>query len=188
MPSKRLNVPLSGARPSPKEPPLSIAGVNPLRVPPSAAAVAIAAVSHLTDSHPPQTTPLRAPLRSALANHCPALAPLVLTRRSLRLPPRAAALRPSRCEATPLRPPLRSGLANQASAACLLASAPRAIERGHTCGVALAPARHARLRSLFVPLVHRVLASRARAEISSPLPFEGALRPQAICRGHYPRA
>lgn len=68
MPSKRLNVPLSGARPSPKQPPLSIAGVNPLRVPPSAAAVAIAAVSHLTDSHPPQFNPLRAPLRSALAN------------------------------------------------------------------------------------------------------------------------
>ena len=146
MPSKRLNVPLSGARPSPKEPPLSIAGVNPLRVPPSAAAVAIAAVSHLTDSHPPQTTPLRAPLRSALANHCPALAPLVLTRRSLRLPPRAAALRPTRSEATPaarsaglracesqrpLRAPQGYALANQAAAACLLAPAPRAIERGH---------------------------------------------------------
>lgn len=59
---------------------------------------------------------------------------------------------------------------------------------GAFCGVALATARHARLRSLFVPLVHRVLAPRARAEISSPLPFESALRPQSVCRGHCPRS
>lgn len=52
MPFKMLNVPPSGARPSTKYPPLSIAGVNPVRVPPSAAAVAIAAVNYLPDFHP----------------------------------------------------------------------------------------------------------------------------------------
>ena len=36
--------------------------------------------------------------------------------------------------------------------------------RGATCGVALASARHARLRSLTVPLGHRGLAPRAAAE------------------------
>ncbi len=43
-----------------------------------------------------EANPLRASLRSALANHCPAHAPLVLARRLLRRAPRAAALRPSR--------------------------------------------------------------------------------------------
>ena len=46
----------------------------------------------------------------------------------------------------------------------------------------LAPGRHAPLRSLIGPLVHRVLASRARAGISSPSLPEGALRPQSCCR------
>ena len=205
MPSKTLNVPPSGARPSPKEPPLSIAGVNPVRVPPSAAAVAIAAVNNLPELHPRQFNPLRAPLRSALANHCPAHAPLVLTHRSrfarsalraaslrptrfeatsaarsaplracesstahaplvlthrsrfARSALRAASLRPSRSEATPLRPPLRYGLANHASAACLLASAPRAIERGH-----------------FVVSLSLRLATLASARCSCRSPFDGS--------------
>ena len=97
MPSKMLNVPPSGARPSPKEPPLSIAGVNPVRVPPSAAAVAIAAVINLPELHPRQTTTLRAPLRSALANQP--------TRCGLRSAPALRIKRPLRVSSRPLPAP-----------------------------------------------------------------------------------
>lgn len=125
MPSKRLNVPPSGARQSTKEPPLSIAGVNPVRVPPSAAAVAIAAVINSPDFHPPQSTPLRAPLRSALANQS---RPFISLRASLRSS--LAKERPSQSAAAsaPLRP------CESASAACLLASAPRATIGGQLVG------------------------------------------------------
>lgn len=59
-------------------------------------------------------------------------------------------------------------------------------ERGHTCGggslrVAALPSAR-----LFGPLVRRVLAPRARAEISSPSLPEGALRPLSVCRGNNP--
>lgn len=131
-----LNVPPSGARPSPKEPPLSIAGVNPVRVPPTAAAVAIAAINYLPKLHPRQFNPLRAPLRSALANQ-----------------------RPLRASSRPL-------LAQK--------------ERGQTCsGGSLRVATLPSARYIG-PLVHRVLAPRARAEISSPLPFVVCAAPAVV--------
>ena len=100
MPSKMLNVPLSGARPSTKEPPLSIAGVNPVRVPPSAAAVAIAAVNYLPDFLPVSIN--RSPRPSPLPLSFPPPSPLPRARggwvaaQSLRPPPPPAVPAPPR--------------------------------------------------------------------------------------------
>ena len=98
-----------------------------------------------------EANPLRAPLRSALANHCPAHAPLVLARRLLRRAPRAAALRPYRFEANPPRVSL-APLAKPAPRRCGRCVSPRARSTHNREGAflwwRLASGRRAPLRSL----------------------------------------
>lgn len=65
---------------------------------------------------------------------------------------------------------------------------PAQTERGQTCGGGSLRVATLPFARLFGPLLHRVVAPRARAEISSPSLLEGALRPQAVCCGHCPRA
>ena len=159
MPSKRLNVPPSGARPSTKEPPLSIAGVNPVRVPPSAAAVAIAAVNYLPDFHPPQSSPLRAPLRSALANQ--------QTRCGLRSAPPLRIKRPLRASSRPLHALQRWGIIVVAARS----GSPRSPPLARSGRSSIESSRPVRARKF--PRLCRL---------------SSALRPQSCCRCHVPRS